>query len=340
MSKQSSMPVDVFMPKYCVQGERIPFYILWKSSRNIKISLSLPTSLILTEIYNIGANDISTKDGKYIAQNFEINGYFGGVIKSQLYAEATSIKTVKFSVSDNSGKIQRFDKDIEMFRPDIKISHDVSEITISNFRGKQIVDKQIPLYNYGKGTGIVKIDILDDSEIEEGIPEGFEKFRIGFLQDIKKTFNILLIKFPQHKDIVDSVLEFADDPLPSKPAKLETIRNTIEKLEKVFDNDEKFAEEFVQSVVASYLRNVTVLTDVITFLAFMKSVGKNKIIFVDAMKVLKISPTPKKLHANLIITDLVQNEYQPIELLDIILASDVKSTIPVYQIFDTQVVHR
>ena len=339
MAMKTSIPIEIFMPKYCVQGERIPFYILWKNSKNIEISVSLPTSLILTEIYNIDRKNISFKDGQYIAHNFEMNGYFGGIIKSQLYEEASSVQTVKFSINDNSGNSCSFDKYIEMFRPDVRISHDVSEITISNIKGKQLPDKHISLYNYGKGTGIVKIDILADSEIKEGIPEGFEKFKIGFLQDIKQSFSVLTLKFPQYKDIVNSFLEAVNDPLPSKSAKFETIRNTIKEIEKAFDNDEKFAEEFVQAVAASYLKNVTVLTDVISFLAFMKSVGKNKIIFVDAMKVLNISSTPKKLHANLIVSDLVQNEYQPIELRDITLGSDVKCTIPVYQIFDTQVVN-
>ena len=323
------------MPKYCVQGERIPFYVLWKELKNVRISLTLPTGLILKEVYNIDSSNVSIKDNTYITQNFEIDGYFGGVIQSQLYEEAFSVKTVKFSIITNSDSTQNFDKNIDMFRPDIKISNDVTEITISNSHGKQTSDRQIPLYNHGKGTGIIKIDIFDDSEIKEGTPEGFEKFKIGFLEDIKQSFDDLASKFPQYKDILDEFFEFADDPLPSKSEKLDELRNIIDELEKIFDNNEEFYEDFIQSVATSYLKNVSVLTDVITFLAFMKSVGRNRIIFVDAMKVLKIFPTPKKLHANLIVTDLARNKYLPIELPNITLASDVESTIPVYQIFNT-----
>ena len=339
MPKQTNMPVDIFMPEYCIQGKRIPFYALWDKSKNVKVSLSLSTGLELAEVYNVDPSDVSIKNNVCVVKNFEVEGYFGGVIRSQLYDEASSVKTVKFSISGDSNSIQNFEKSIELFRPDISISKDVSEIFISNSKGKQIPNRQIPLYNHGKGTGIVKIDILDDSEIKEGIPEGFEEFKVKFLEDVKQSFDELTLKFPQYGGILSDLLEFVNDPLPSAPNRLETLRDTVTELEKAFDNNETFYEQFAQSITTSYLKNISVLTDVVAFLAFMKSIGNNNIIFIDAMKILKVSPTPRKLHANLIITDLARNEYSPIELHAITLTSNVESTIPAYQIFNTQKVN-
>jgi hypothetical protein len=326
---------DVFLPEYCVQGERIPFYLIWDKSKNIKISLSLPKGLELKEAYNIDSKDISIDKNIIIANNFEIEGYFGGVIKSKLYADASTSKTITFSIDDGSEHIQNFEKSIELFRPDIKISNNISTINITTSKDKPLTDKQIPLYNYGKGTGIVKIDISEDSEIKEGTPEGFEEFKVKFIQDINESFNELRFKFPQYKEIITNLKLFIDDPLPSESNKLGQLRDTIGELEKAFDNNEEFFEEFAQGIATAYLKNVSVLTDIIAFLAFMKSVSKNRIIFVDAMKVLKVSTTPQKLHATLIVTDLAQNEYPPIQLPVITLTSDKECTIPIYHILNT-----
>ena len=335
MSTITTKPIEFFIPEYCVQGERIPFYMIWDKSQHIKVSISLSKGLKLQEVYNIDSKKLTKEENSIIAQDFEMEGYFGGVIKSQMYDEPSINKLVKFSISEDSQEIKYFEKSIELFRSDVKISNNIQSIIISHTKNKQITNKQIPLLNHGKGTGIIKISILEDSEITEGIPEGFEEFKVKFLEDINENFNELKIKFPQYKKSIENLMMFIDNQLPSESDKLNNLRTTAKELERAFNNNEEFYEEFAQGIATAYLKNMSILTDIIAFLAFMKSVGKNRIIFVDAMKVLKVSTEPQKLKARLIVTDLVRNEYTPIKLPEITLVADKECTIPIYQIFNT-----
>lgn len=327
--------IEVYVPEYCTQGDRIPFYVLWDRSQDIKISLSLPSDLELHEVYNINSKELKKEKNLIVAQNFEIVGYFGGVIKSKLYDEASTAKLIEFTIHENSYPIKSFKRIIELFRPDVKIHKNTSSITISHTKNKQITNKQLHLLNQGKGTGIVKIDISNESEIKEGIPEGFEEFKEKFLKDLNESFIELTSKFPQYKKIIDDFMMFVYDPLPFQSDKLDLLKTTTRNLERAFDNNDEFWEGFSQSVTTAFLKNVSLLTSVTSFLAFMKSISKNKIIFIDAMKVLKVSTKPQKLKANLLITDLTQNAYEPINLPELTLMADKECTIPIYQIFNT-----
>ena len=327
--------IEFYIPEYCIQGDRIPFYVLWDQSQDIKISLSLPSGLELHEVYNINSKELRKEKDLIVAQNFEIAGYFGGVIKSKLYDEASTTKLVKFLIYENSYPIKSFEQMIELFRPDMKIHENTSSITVFHTKNKQITNKQLPLVNHGKGTGIVRINISDESEIKEGIPEGFQEFKEKFLKDLKEVFVELMSKFPQYKEIIGDLMIFVDDPLPFKSDKLNHLKTTTRNLERAFDNNNEFLEEFSQSVTTAFLKNVSILTNVTSFLAFIKSISKNKIIFIDAMKVLKISTKPQKLKASLLVTDLTKNIYEPINLPDLTLKADKECTIPIYQIFNT-----
>ncbi len=339
MSELDIKSIELYLPEYCVQGERIPFYLLWDKSKNLKISMNLPQGLTVSEVYNVDSKDIKLENGNLYVTKFEVSGYFGGVISSKLYNEASTTKTVKFTIDEGTNGNQTYQKSIELFRPDVKISNTISDIKIKIGKdNRPFSDVQIPLYNYGKGTGIVKIQILENSEVKESIPEGFEEFKLKFVKDMNDGLTIIKINFPQYAELIESFKIMLKDPLPSEEDKLKKIRITAEKLVQAFNNSEDFFSEICECVATSYLKNVSIMTDIVAFIAFMRSVGKNKIIFLDAMKVLKISSTAKKLSAELIITDLVQNKYPAIKLPSVSITADKDCVIPIYQILNASLV--
>jgi len=334
MSDTSIGNLDVYVPEYCVQGERIPFYVLWDKDRKLRIALNLPDGLTLSEVYNIDSTNITRTNGSHVAQGFEIEGYFGGILESRIDKEASTIKTVKFLISDEQHE-KSYEKNIELFRPDVKVSNNISDIKIKTMKDNKLVaSHRIGILNHGKGTALVKVNILNESEIKEGYPEGFEEFRNKFLEDLDSIFVEMMLKFPHYGGLLESVRIIARDPLPSDSKKLEHVKITIDELEEAFDNNEEFLAEFLHSTAKAYLKNMSIMTDVDAFVAFMKSIGKNKIILLDAMKVLKISSIPQKLIAELVITDLAQNSYPVIKLPVASIVSDADCTIPVYQILD------
>ncbi|WKT58109.1 hypothetical protein QVH35_00835 [Candidatus Nitrosotenuis chungbukensis] len=301
----------------------------------MKISLNLPDGLILSEVYNIDTKNVDSQNGNHIASGFEMEGYFGGILTSSMYKDASAIKTIKFSLQYDDSVNQVFERNIELFRPDIKISNNISTINIKTRKDNKLVSSEhIGILNHGKGTAIIKVNILNESEIKEGYPEGFEEFRNSFLKDLDDIFVEMKIKFSHYADLLDEVRIIARDPLPSDDKEVKRVKHTVEELEEAFNNNEEFLAEFLHSTAKAYLKNMSIMTDVDAFIAFMRSIGKNKIILFDAMKVLKISTTAQKLIAELVISDLAQNKYPVIKLPEISIIADRECSVPIYQILD------
>lgn len=93
-------------------------------------------------------------------------------------------------------------------------------------------------------------------------------------------------------------------------------------------------------ILTSYLKNISIVTELESFLIYLKSVYESKIIFIDATNVIKVSTNPMKLRAKLYITDLEYNEYKPIELDNITIASNKEIELPVYILFDFTITDR
>ena len=328
--------LELYVPEYCVQGERIPFYVLWDNDKKIQIIITIPVGVTLDEVYNVNSDNLKIENNIFTINNFESNGYFGGVLGSTLYDQASVTKKIKFEIHSDSNESQIFEKQIELFRPDVKVNDSIGIIKITRDKNnKPKVEGQIKISNHGKGTAIVRINILKESEIKEGEPEGFEEFKIKFLEDLDNVFLDMIKKFPQYDTLIESIRIISKNPLPSNADDLNKVRNMVEDLEHAFNNNEKFLTEFSHGLVIAYLKNVSIMTDADAFLAFLNSLGKNKLLILDAMKVFKVSNTQKILNAELITTDLAQNNYPSIKLRPITIISDGNYSIPFYQIIDS-----
>ena len=327
---------ELYVPEFCVQGERVPLYVLWDNDKEIQITVTIPNGITLDEVYNVDSDHLKIENNVFKINNFESNGYLGGVLGSTLYDQASVIKKIKFEIHSDFNETQIFEKEIELFRPDVKVDNSIELIKITkNKNNKPRITGQIKIFNHGKGTAIVRIDILEESGIKEGKAEGFEEFKIKFSEDLDNVFLNMKEKFPQYKTLVDSVRIASKNPLPSNSDELNLVHKTVKDLENAFNNNEEFRTEFFHGIGTAYLKNVSIMTDADAFLAFLNSLGKNKLLVLDAMKVFKVSNDKKILNAELIITDLAQNNYSPIKLRPIKIISDGNYSIPFYQIIDS-----
>lgn len=326
-------PATIHIPDYCVQGERIPFYVLWDKELKNQITITLPDGITLAEAYNINPDSLEINENVYSISNIEINGYVGGVFDSVVYDQASTTVTIKFQIQ-NMHDQQIYEKRVELFRPDVKLDDTIEEINIrTNKQGKPIVNGAIKIFNCGKGTAVVRIKILTDSEIKEGHPRGFEEFKRKFLKDLDEALLELKSKYAEFSSMLESMRSVIKNPLSTKITR-EIVRKTVCGLEDAFDSSENFTADFMRLIATAYFRNVSVVTDADSFLAFLKSTGKNKLLILDAMKVFKIHPGTQTLRAELQTTDLASNTYPLQKIRPITVTADAAYDIPFYQIID------
>ena len=105
----------------------------------IQILITLPNGLALDEAYNIDSDSLKINGNAYIIDNFETNGYVGGVLSSTLGDRASIIKKIMFEVKSDCNIRQKFEREIELFRPDIKIDDSIGTINIQSDKNNRPV---------------------------------------------------------------------------------------------------------------------------------------------------------------------------------------------------------
>jgi len=309
--------------------------LLWENSRKIRLTIDLPTGLRLEELYNVDSNALRLEDSRTTISDFEVNGYLGGVIISRIEKQPSVVKSLKFSVVENGSEVA-YVRDVRFFRPDVNITSAPKTIRIIVGNNRRLrIDGKILLSNLGEGTGIIKLSVSDKSQVKEGLPERFNKFVTGLFKDLTVNLQEVAEKFPQHKGLILQAIRVLKNPMPKEREEQKETREFVEKIEGVFGGDEEFMEEYLLAVLNAIIRNMSLAWDVGSFLAYLRSILKQRLLLLNAINVLKVTKRPRRLVSELLVTDLLQQPYDNVKLPNIILQANKTCDVPIYRIVES-----
>lgn len=274
---------------------------------------------------------IETSDSTLIIKKFEIDGYLGMLFESNLYKEPMVYKTISFSIIEDNEE-QSIEKEIEFFRPDILVVEKPKQIEIEVAGEKIKTEEKIVIRNAGHGTGLINLKVKEDSELLKIDPQGINEFVTKFWADVENKLMKLKKIHPDYSNLTDNFLalgrefpSFDDEGLPQ-------IKEVFTKLDEAFENNPSFAESFVSAFLAAYLKNISIITEVESFVTYLKSIYSGRIILLDAVKVFRVSSQSKTLKAKITVTDLAYNAYEPIDV-NIQLRAKDECDVPLYSLF-------
>jgi len=308
--------------------------MLWNRSENFDlIKVEYPTEMEVKEIYNVSKGNFKLENGILSINRVDVNGYLGIKFISKL-TDPVIEKSILIEVYKKGEVIHKESKPLKLFRPDIKIHGLPHHISIEVRKNQINVSDKIKIVNNGLGTAILKLECLDDSDIKIYDPMGVEEFRKKFWDDVERKIHKLNEKFPEYSQLLTEFVEVGKNPPLFRKSDLRRIRRVFGELIKSLDENEEFLKHFANVILTSYLKNISIVTELESFLIYLKSVYENKIILMDAVNVIRASTTPLKLKAKLYTTDFVYNEYEPIELNNITITSNKEIELPLYLLFD------
>jgi hypothetical protein len=112
------------------------------------------------------------------------------------------------------------------------------------------------------------------------------------------------------------------------------MHDAFESLIRAAVENEDFARDVLDSYLSAYLSAVNILTELGSFLEYLKSLAENRVILLNAMSMIEFKPGSNLLKGRLVIQDLAGNIYKPIEInTNVEVKSDKPLTIPMYEIF-------
>ncbi len=334
---RSSMRIfeSIYLPENSIQGEDIPLYIKWNKTQNVVIKIILPNGLCIKELFNVSDNGYIKENNEVIVKQFEVNGYLGAVLASQQHLSASNKSKIVVEFNCDN-EVYRKEMCIELFRQDLKIKHVPEEVTIEfdDRTNKIIINDKIKLKNEGSGTCIVDINEIEGSDIRLIDPENLEDFSKNFWNRFSERLDDIKVKFPNYSELIDKFKEFGTKSSSIEEQELKKYGAIFDELEDVFELDRLFLKEFVSIMILSYFDNLSIITQIGSFLLFMKSIQAQKVILFKPLRIFDIKNEINNLNIKITVADLVHQSYEPIILKNIKIVSNKECQVPVYMLFE------
>lgn len=322
----------LFVPSNCLQGGELPVHLLWSRDKKVKIKIEIPKSFEILRIYNTEDARIQ-EDGFLSVSEFEENGFFGFVLKTPHLSEYAHDEDIIFEIVDSKGVRDVEIKHIHLFRPSVKIISIPNQIVISKDKNQNLcqLESKILISNEGEGLAVVDFMISEDSELKIVEPDGAAQFTKNFWIVWSKSLEKLKSAYSEHADLIDRLISLGTKSYHFDETGIERLRDVFEKLEIVLQSDSPFSKEFITSLGIAYMKNIHLITEMESFVTYLKSIELNKIIVNDPISVLKVGREPKKFKAQLTMVDLGYNAYEPIPI-ELELKADQDCEVPIHSI--------
>jgi len=337
--QQSSIIQSLFLPDSSLQGSEFPIHLIWDKERSVNIDISIPFRLVkLKEVYNVDETALKIEEDLVRITNFESNGYVGLVFISKICEEAFVEVPIRIEIRDNAEEKQIIERKIIFFRPHVVLCEIPTNIELIQ-KGDQILpDEKICLKNEGKGTALVNFEISKESDATIKKPEEIEEFIERFCSRFSGKLEGVRKAYPQYLEIINGFETFITDLIKGtftiSEQYIQKMRDTFYRLERAFEENEAFLRDVLDSILSAYLSAVNILTEVRSFLEYLKSLAENKVILLNAVSMIEFKPGLNLLKGRLLVQDLAENVYKPIEVqTNVKVKSSSPIMIPLYEIF-------
>lgn len=328
---------SLYMPDSIIQNDEFPAHITWDKNDQVEITLTLPKTITIKEVYNVPEN-ISNKIDEFSTKfnQFEVNGYVGFVFKTQFLDESKSIEDVQFIIKDlKSSKTKRYTKKIQLFRPSLELLEVPSTITIEGEDVNSLkIDNKIRIKNNGNGTALISVKVISEGGIEKTVPYEIDDFYSKVIQTIGDEFENLKLEYSEYTHIIDDYYFLLNQPISLDKDIKEKIVSVESELFSIFERQEDFLDKFLMCIWHSYIKNIQVITKIESFVNYLNSIGKNKIILLNSIELLKCFQTKSEIKFLIQITDLNYNDYPSIETPSIIMSCKNNLSVPIFSLFE------
>lgn len=340
-SHKFSVIQSFFIPNFSLQGGEFPIHLLWDKEENIsRISLKIPFDIIsLKEVYNVNGAGLKVEENTINVTSFERNGYVGFVFKSRIREEPFIEVPIRIEVHSSTGKEQIIEHKIIFFRPHVIAREIPARIELIKKDEKILLSKKIALKNEGKGTAIVNFEVSEESSVTLKKPEEVEEFIERFCLTFSAKMENARKEYPQYLEVINDfemiIVDLIKGTFKISEEYLERMQDTLNNLEKSFEENENFLKDILEAILAAYLSAINILTEVRSFLEFLRSLAENKVILLGASSLLEFKPGLNLLKGRLLTQDLAGNVHKPIDIcIEIEVKSDSPVMIPIYAIFE------
>ncbi len=195
--------IEFFLAEDIIQGEKIPFYLLWNESDPKEIILEFEGFKSIIELHNAIESKIITEGNKTVISGFHVPGYIGGLLSTEITDQPITYGSLIVTIYEKNGEVKSLKEVRKLYATQLKLADSPEEINLDDLSAKNKINIELN----GKPTVFLDIEGIEKNECDIDIPPDVEAIFEKFYESLKRGLNDLKEKFPEHLKIIKLFLE-------------------------------------------------------------------------------------------------------------------------------------
>lgn len=259
--------LEMYLGEDILQGEKVPFYLIWKEIPIERIQITYRGFKSLTRLYNVKGYEKTTDGAVVKKEDFKTAGYLGGVLSTTLGGSPAQHAELILAIERAGGNSVRLKEERILHSARASILNQPSEVNLPAAKGQQRIKVDI------QGAASVIIDIAGvkgglklvfPPEVLTAV-ERFIKVVVENMERLKKEYP----KYSELLSLLSGDLKLSGDHKEKSFTQLE--RSLKKRIEKVKD-DEDFMEALALVYVTAILEQESAIdTILIPIMEYLES---------------------------------------------------------------------
>lgn len=305
-----------------MQGEEVPFYLLWKNIDLKRITLEFEGFRRIVKLFNVGVFERTRKGAIVNADNLKTEGYLGGLLSTIVSknAEASGTFEVKLDLVD--GTVRELAERRQIYSVRAELDACPKLITLPTNDRTPIVRVKL------RGRATATISIVDAPPgLRLRVPREVARAYQLYADSVRSGLTDLKNEFPKYKSLLSKML--SEKLSKSISAYLRELNRELQKAK----NDEEFMQSFSYVFVMAIaeqpsLRNALL----VPLLEYLESSAAGKAFLESPFSGILVPPGGGRLKCLLVIHDLLRHSCGEPILIDTVVKSREERFVPLREI--------
>jgi len=241
-----SEKIEIYLSRDIIQGEEVPFYILWERDDIQQIILEINGFENITEYHNV-KDDFSLEKRTIKLEDLKSPHYLGGILKTNEKENPYTKASLGVIFELSNGNSIEINEERTLYTTHLEIiSPDCIEVPFN----KPPIEIQLK----GSTTVFVDIESSSDSDIEITLPEEIKNVFDEIYQSLVEGIQNLRNEYPEYSSEIDLLFRFFFEDETYRLSKQEYYRRFTE-IAEIFSSNkallEGFGIIFINSILSS-----------------------------------------------------------------------------------------
>jgi hypothetical protein len=313
---------ELYLSEDILQGEKIPFYLIWSDNNVEKIKLEFEGFKQKIKLYNVNNYEQTQYNILITSKDLKSKGYIGGVLSTKLGNTPKEYAYLKAVLEYADGSSKNYLKERNLYSTRALLSSYPNKIDLS------IKKKEKPIIIKLKGITTIIIEIKKmprglDLTFQPEVLSAFERFSVTTINNINK----LKIEFPQYENEISTIIDLTS--VESYFSYMRQFEKIINKLKK-----DKSVMEALYYAILSALLSYDSLRDsvLLPLMEYMESNATSKAFLNSPFLCVKVPVGGGRLRCRLIFYDLLNHKCSPSLKIDTYIFSNEERLVQLKEI--------